>query len=60
MKYVLILYHIINGTPVEQGRVDKEPMAIEQCRFMANMVGASILNNQPELAGKIKVDCVPA
>lgn len=59
MKYVLVLYHIINGQAVEQGRVNKDPMALEQCQTVAMMVGAAIINNQPELAGKIKIGCVP-
>lgn len=61
MKYVLVLFHLVNGTMVEQGAVNDKPIAtLEQCQAIANMVGATILNRQPELAGKIKVDCKPA
>lgn len=61
MKYVLVLYYIVNGAPVEHGRVGDKPLdTLAQCQFMANTVGAMIINKQPELAGKIKVDCLPA
>lgn len=59
MKYVLVLYYIVNGAAVEHGRVDKDPMTEQQCESVAMMVGAAIIIKQPELAGKIKIGCIP-
>lgn len=59
MKYVLVLYYIVNGAPVEHGRVNEDPMTQQQCQSVAMMVGAAIISRQPELAGKIKLDCQP-